>query len=173
VLVCVHTHTYIHTTWFKKKVTLADVHNEAGSDPYRLTTWCRVLPEKLTSPHLIRFYGTGLFITVFTGPHPLFLSWAQSLSPSPRPCAVLCNVVSFYSYDLLAIHPIPKLEDHPFLADHICLFSIFAATFHIVRLFLHSQPKDAPCFCDRHQLTMEAVSLQRCNVYTVQTVFLL
>jgi hypothetical protein len=32
---------------------------------------------------------------------------------------------------------IPKLQEHPFLAVHECLFCIFAATVHIKRQFLH------------------------------------
>jgi len=36
---------------------------------------------------------------------------------------------------LLAPYPNPKLEDHPLLAVHECLFNIFATTLHIWRPF--------------------------------------
>ena len=37
----------------------------------------------------------------------------------------------FYGEELLALRPIPKLEDHPLSAVRDCLFNIFAATLHI------------------------------------------
>jgi hypothetical protein len=39
----------------------------------------------------------------------------------------------FYSKEVLASVPTPKLEGHPLLADFDCLFNIFTATFHIWR----------------------------------------
>jgi hypothetical protein len=66
-------------------------------------------------------------------------------SPSPKPCEIFRNIVRFYSEDLLAPRPTPKLEDHPLSAVRNCLFNIFAATLHIWRPFLHPQPEDAPC----------------------------
>ena len=48
-----------------------------------------------------------------------------------RLCAVLLNVLSFYGEELLALRPIPELEDHPLSVVCDCLFSIFAATLHI------------------------------------------
>jgi hypothetical protein len=41
------------------------------------------------------------------------------------------NKASFYSEELLASRPTPKLEDRPLLAVHKCLFNIFVATLHI------------------------------------------
>ena len=37
----------------------------------------------------------------------------------------------FYREGLLAPRPTPKLEDHPLLTVHDCLFNLFAATLHI------------------------------------------
>jgi hypothetical protein len=50
----------------------------------------------------------------------------------------------FYGEKLLAPHPTPYMEDHPLSAVRDCLLSIFAATFHIWKLFLHLQPEDTP-----------------------------
>jgi hypothetical protein len=40
----------------------------------------------------------------------------------------------FYGEELLAACPTPKLEDHPLLAVHNFIFSIFTATLHIWRI---------------------------------------
>jgi hypothetical protein len=46
--------------------------------PYLLTSWSRVLPEKLKHPELLKkfpaFYGTRRFITAFTRARHLSLS---------------------------------------------------------------------------------------------------
>jgi len=48
-----------------------------------------------------------------------------------------CNKLVFYSEGLLALaHSPPKLEDHPLLTLHKCLFVIFAATHHNIRMDL-------------------------------------
>ena len=47
-----------------------------------------------------------------------------------------------------------NLEDHPLSAVRDSLFSIFAATLHIWRPFLHPQSEDAPCCSDRDPLIM-------------------
>ena len=39
--------------------------------------------------------------------------------------------MGFHREALLAPCPTPKLEDHPLLAVHDCLFSLFVATLHI------------------------------------------
>jgi hypothetical protein len=49
----------------------------------------------------------------------------------------------------LAPHPTFKLEDHSLSAVRDCLFSLFAATFHIWRPSFHPQPEDAPCHGDK------------------------
>jgi hypothetical protein len=54
---------------------------------YLLTPWSRVLFEKLTGFQLVKkfpaFYGTRMFITVFTSARHLFLSWATSIQSIP------------------------------------------------------------------------------------------
>ena len=56
---------------------------------YLLTPWCRVLLEKLTGLHLVKFpafHGTRRFITALTSVRHLSLSWAspiQSIYPHP------------------------------------------------------------------------------------------
>jgi hypothetical protein len=55
----------------------------------------------------------------------------------------------FYCEELLAPRPTPKLEDHPLSAFRDCLFSIFIATLHTLRILLHPQPEDAPCRGDK------------------------
>jgi len=42
-------------------------------------------------------------------------------------------MLAFYGKEVLALCPIPTLEDHLLLAVHYCLFNIFAATLHIWR----------------------------------------
>jgi hypothetical protein len=51
----------------------------------------------------------------------------------PRAYVTFCNVLVFYSEKLFVPHPTPKLEDHPLLAVHDCLFNIFTAILHIWR----------------------------------------
>ena len=41
------------------------------------------------------------------------------------------KIIRFYSGELLAPRPIPKLEDHPLSAVQHCLFNIYAGTLHI------------------------------------------
>jgi hypothetical protein len=63
--------------------------------------------------------------------------------------------------DFLAPHPTPKLEDHPLSAVLDCIFNIFPATLHIWRLFLHPQPVDVSCGCDRVKVK---VKISRCRL---------
>ena len=60
---------------------------------YLLTTWCRVLLEKLTGLQLVKkfpvFHGTRRFITALTSVRHLSLSWAspiRSIYPHPNSC---------------------------------------------------------------------------------------
>jgi hypothetical protein len=59
----------------------------------------------------------------------------QRISPCPRLLVNFRNMIIFYSEELLAPRPTPKLEDHPLSAVRDCLFNIFAATLHIWRPF--------------------------------------
>lgn len=52
------------------------------------------------------------------------------MCPSLRPFQTLCY---FCGEWLLAPHPSPQLEDHPFSSDCNCLLNIFAATLHVWR----------------------------------------
>jgi hypothetical protein len=59
----------------------------SDSSSILLTPWSRVLPQTLSSPHLPKkfpaFYGTRRFITAFTRPRHLSLSWARSIQSMP------------------------------------------------------------------------------------------
>jgi hypothetical protein len=46
-------------------------------------------------------------------------------------CEHFVTKIKFYSEELLALRPTPRLEDHTLLAVRDCLFNIFAATLHI------------------------------------------
>jgi hypothetical protein len=96
-----------------------------------LTSWSRVLSEKLTVPQLLKkfpaFYVTRRFITALTR----------------------------------ARHVLMDQEDHPLSAVCNCFFNIFAATLLIWKPFLHPQPQDAPCRCDRDPLVTGAGTYDR------------
>jgi hypothetical protein len=83
-------------------------------------------------------------------PFPL-LKLYQRIRPDPRVFWMSRNLIIFYD-ELLAHRPTPKLEGHPLSAVRDCLFNAFAATLHIRRPFLHPQPEEAPCRCDRDRL---------------------
>ena len=72
----------------------------------------------------------------------------------------------FYSEELLAYRPTPKLEDHPLSAVRDCLFNIFSATLHIWRPFLHPQPEDASCRGDRDPPCHSRAHKKYCESYT-------
>jgi hypothetical protein len=88
--------TYLHI-YFS---TYLPTHLPTSLLIYLLTSWSRVLPEKLKSPQLVRkfpaFYGARRLITAFTIAHHVSLFWARSihfvlrapsLPPSPPlPC---------------------------------------------------------------------------------------
>ena len=62
---------------------------------------------------------------------PLLKSY-QSISPGPRfSLWTIRNMIRFYSEELLAPRPTPKLEDHTLSAVRDCLFNIFATTLHL------------------------------------------
>jgi hypothetical protein len=60
-------------------------------------------------------------------------SFIQGIGPVLRPPVNFHNKLIFYGEELLAPRPTPKLEDHPLLAVHNCLFNIFAAILYIWR----------------------------------------
>ena len=61
---------------------------------------------------------------------PLLVAHRRT-SPSPRPCEMFRNIVSFCGEALLAPRATPKLVDHPLSAVRDCLFNIFTSTLHI------------------------------------------
>jgi hypothetical protein len=67
----------------------------------------------------------------------------QRISPSPRLCEMLRNLISFYGEELLAHSPTTKLEDHSLSVIRDDLFNIFADV-HIWR-----PHEDAPCHGDK------------------------
>jgi hypothetical protein len=56
------------------------------------------------------------------------------ICPILRPCVTYHNKLAFYNEVLLAPCQAPKLECHPLLVFHACLFHTFIATIHICRL---------------------------------------
>ena len=65
---------------------------------------------------------------------------------------MFCNILSFYSEELLTPCPTAKLKDHPLSTACDCLFNMFAAILHIWMLFFYSQPDDMPCYGDKDPL---------------------
>jgi hypothetical protein len=62
------------------------------------------------------------------------------------------TIKNFYSEELSAPRPTPKLEEHSLLAVRDCLFNIFVATLRTRRTSLHPQPEDAPCRGDKETI---------------------
>jgi hypothetical protein len=60
----------------------------------------------------------------------LLSSFIQGIHPGLRPLLNVRNKLIFYGEELLAPRPTPKLEDHPLLAVHNCLFNIFTSVLH-------------------------------------------
>jgi hypothetical protein len=89
----------------------------------------------------------------------------QKIGPGPRLVHMFRNIILVYGEELLTPRPTPKLEDHPLSAVRDCLFSVFAATIHNWRQFLHPEPEDAPCRCDRDTLN---TSLSTISIFKKQ-----
>jgi len=88
---------------------------------YLLTSWSRVLLEKLTGFHLVKFL-------YFMEPESS-LPYSQVLAPRLSGW-IFCNKICFCD-ESLAPRPTSRMEDHPLSAIHNCLFNIFAASLHI------------------------------------------
>ena len=133
------------STVFFRKVTASTYKFEDKGHTYFLTylltyllnPWSRVLFEKLTGFQLIKkfpaFYGTRLFITPIISARSLtvsqnntFLRWSVvSTSPNPQAGGLLLVGCPWLLIQYIRSYP-------PYR-----------------RPFLHPQPEDAPCFCDR------------------------
>jgi hypothetical protein len=86
----------------------------------------------ILSTHLRHGFTSGLFPSgVLTNIFPPFR--ATCPAPGPRLFEHIRKKLNFYSEELLALRPTPKLEDHPLSAVRDCLFNIFAATLHTWR----------------------------------------
>jgi len=113
-----HTHTHTHHTYIHTRARKAStryeyacarmcvytyIHIRSDSEKYvhintSLTSWCRVLLEKLTGLQLVKkfsaFHGTRRFITAFTSVRHLSLYWAsliQSIYPHPTSWRSIIN----------------------------------------------------------------------------------
>ena len=147
---------YIYTIRFNTKNSTVHPHSELTHicviSLSQHTSWSWVLPENLIDPQLHKkftaFYGTRRFTTPFTKARHVSPSLLyRRISPVPRSLCMIRKMCMCLGKELLA--PRPKLEDHPLLAFHDCLFNIFAAILHTWRPFLHLQPEDAPCSGNR------------------------
>ena len=96
---------------------------------YLLTSWGRVLIEKLTGSELVKkfpsFYGTRRFITAFTNARHLSLSWAssiQSIPNIPLPEDTSSYYPSIYAWvsqvvpfpQVSPLKPCVRLSSHPY-----------------------------------------------------------
>jgi hypothetical protein len=79
------------------------------------------------------------------------------------------NIIIFYGEEL-SPRPAPKLEGHPLSGVRDCLFTVFAATLHNWRPFLHPQPEDAPCRDDRDPLNTVDNDRLNANIITAYEV---
>jgi hypothetical protein len=51
--------------------------------------------------------------------------------PIPKSYVTFHNKLAFYGEELLALHPVPKLEDYTFSVVRNCLVGKFAPTLHV------------------------------------------
>jgi hypothetical protein len=77
-------------------------------------------------------------------PFPLLASY-RNISPSHNPCEMFYNIVSSHSEELLAPHPIPKLEDHPLPLVCNCLFNLHVCTMHFIDFIIFVQQMQNVC----------------------------
>ena len=86
----VSSHGVFHQYFCVHQYQQSNPHTNKTRALYLLTSWCRVLLEKLTGLQVVNkfpaFHGTRRFITALTSVRHLFLSWAspiQSIYPYP------------------------------------------------------------------------------------------
>jgi len=103
---------------------------------YILAPWSRDLHEKLTGSQLVKKFPHFMETRFRSSIHkclPLvpMLSPYQWINPGLRHQFIFHNMICFYSEELFATHPTPKLEYRPLPTVRDCLFNISAATIHI------------------------------------------
>ena len=147
---------------------------------YLLTSWCRVLLEKLTGLQLVKkfpaFHGTRRFITALTNVRHLSLSWAspiQSLYPHPTswrsililPTHLCLGLPSDSFPPISPPRPYTPPSPHPYAphAQPISFFSILSPAQYWVRIINHLAPRYAissipplprPSFSQHYVLTI-------------------
>jgi len=82
------------------------------------------------SQEISPLYGTQISLQHSQVPVRI-LSPYQWINPGLRHQFIFHNMIRFYGEELFAHHQNPKLDCHPLLAVHDCLFNIFKATLHI------------------------------------------
>jgi hypothetical protein len=123
----------------------------------------RFLPQKLTGSQLVNifpaFYGTRSFIAVFKR------SRHQRISPSPRPCETLRDIVSFKARCYHLARPPSKAGGPPLIGCPRLWYSIYTRVPSISGgPFRHPQPEDGPYLVTvTHFNTLSLITAQRCN----------
>ena len=117
----------------------------------------------IISSHLRVGLSNGLFPSGF----PIKNLYASCLFPIhalsiPVLCVIFVRRLRFYSEELLAPRPTPKLEKHPLSVVYGCLFNIFAAT-HFLRAKKAAPPERETLIpsvftiCRQHSMLSQAI----------------
>jgi len=118
---------------------------------YLLTPWCRVLLGKLPGLQLVKkfpaFHGTRRFITALTS--------VRHLSPEQASRMwVFLNRI-FLQGGVVSTSPNPQARGPHLVCCPRLLIQYIRSSPPYWRLFLHPQPEDASCHCDRDPLHVE------------------
>ena len=140
-----------------KRLSCQPIHKRGV---YILTSWCRVLLEKLTGLHLVKkfpaFHGIRRFITALTSVRHLSLSWTSPIQ------SIYTHPTSWRSILILSAHlrlglpsgsfppvspprPYAPPSPHPYAphAQPISFFSILSPAQYWVRSTNHLAPRYA------------------------------
>ena len=94
-------------SWLITEINILRCTVSKTSKLYLLTSWCRVLLEKLTGLQLFKkfpaFHGTRRFITALTSVRHLSLSWASPIQ------SIYIHPTDWRSILILSIHPCNQL----------------------------------------------------------------